>query len=101
MSIRGNFLYLRIVTPDVRWIRFIIPVFIVTEIVEGLIDLIALGALVAPRVKLNKNGLKVGAIYTMLIGVETLLGNLQSIGEEDLVNISLGSENISIVIKVI
>lgn len=101
MLIKGKFLYLRVVTPEVKWIRFIMPIFIFTEIIECLLDLLALGAIIAPKAKVNKNGLEIRNIRSIIKGMETFLVNLHNAANEDLVNVSVGAEKIKVIIKVI
>lgn len=102
MLIRGHFLYLHVDVPEFRWLRFVVPVFVLTGLMDSLIDLLTLGALIAPKVKYTKKGMDLDAktLRSLVRGLETFLIHLDMCAGHDLVNVKVGAENVKVKIKV-
>lgn len=97
---RGSLLYINVSVPNIRWLKIVLPVFIVTEIVHGLVDLFTLGVLITPDVKLTKKGATVSNCLNGLKVAESFFEHLYLV-EGDFVNVHVGKDNVDIIIKVI
>lgn len=97
---RGHLLYVNVSVPEVKWIKGILPVFIVTEIIHSLVDLLTLGAYIAPNVKLTKNKISISTILNTFKVLEQLFECLHLV-EDELVKVHVGSDDVDIIIKVL
>lgn len=97
---RGNLLYINVSVPEIKWLKIILPVFTVTEIIHCLVDLLTLGAVVAPNVKIGKKGLTLQESLNVLKVAESFFEYLYLV-EDDFVHVHVGKDNVDIKIKVI
>ncbi len=99
MSIRGKVVYISVSVPELRWLKLVMPVFIVTGILDCFIDLLSLGAMVAPNAAVGKKMRMKDARMLMKL-LREFFSRLDLACEEDLINVHVGKDDVDVRIRI-
>lgn len=99
MLTKSKVIHIHIDIPHFKWLRLYIPLFIFTELYDCLLDLVALGAWIAPNAKPIKKLYTLKQWCDLLKTGRLALSNLYVNKEEDLINIAIKKAQIFIRIK--